>query len=107
MTNTPKLFFQGDNTPRPLDELPPAPPWRAFDRESRENRGSEFRVSKAAVKMVNAALLLRRPLLITGKPGTGKSSLAYAVAHELELGDVLVWPITTRSTLQQGLYHYD
>jgi MoxR-like ATPase len=57
--------------------------------------------------MVNAALLLRRPLLVTGKPGTGKSSLAYAVAHELIMGEVLLWPITTRSTLQQGLYNYD
>jgi len=57
--------------------------------------------------MVNAALYLRRPLLITGKPGTGKSSLAYAVAHELKLGEVLYWPITTRTTLKDGLYSYD
>jgi MoxR-like ATPase len=59
------------------------------------------------VEMVNAALYLRRPLLITGKPGTGKSSLAYAVAHELNLGEVLYWPITTRTTLKDGLYTYD
>jgi MoxR-like ATPase len=57
--------------------------------------------------MVNAALYLRRPLLITGKPGTGKSSLAYAVATELQLGEVLYWPITTRTTLKEGLYTYD
>jgi DNA replication protein DnaC len=36
-----------------------------------------------------AQLYLRRPLLITGKPGTGKSSLVHAVAHELKLGDAL------------------
>ncbi len=59
------------------------------------------------IEMINAALYLRRPLLITGKPGTGKSSLAYAVAHELKLGPVLHWPITSRSTLAQGLYRYD
>jgi MoxR-like ATPase len=57
--------------------------------------------------MVNAALLLRRPLLITGAPGTGKTRLAYAVAHELNLGPVLRWSINTRSTLREGLYDYD
>jgi MoxR-like ATPase len=57
--------------------------------------------------MVNAALYLRRPLLVTGKPGTGKTSLAYAVAYELQLGEVLQWSITTRTTLKDGLYRYD
>ncbi len=59
------------------------------------------------IEMVNAALYLRRPLLVTGKPGSGKSSLAYAVAYELQLGPVLRWPITTHSTLADGLYRYD
>jgi MoxR-like ATPase len=57
--------------------------------------------------LVNAALYLRRPLLITGKPGVGKTSLTYAVAHELQLGDVLRWSITTQTTLKYGLYRYD
>jgi MoxR-like ATPase len=50
--------------------------------------------------MVNAALYLRRPLLVTGKPGTGKTSLAYAVAYALGLGEVLEWSITTRTSLE-------
>ncbi|NJN24040.1 MAG: hypothetical protein HC810_06120 [Acaryochloridaceae cyanobacterium RL_2_7] len=45
--------------------------------------------------------------MVTGNPGVGKSSLAYAVAYELGLGEVLYWPITTRTTLQDGLYSYD
>src|SRR5262249_38678447 len=74
-------------------------------------RGRGFCISDdpqdKTIELVNAALYLRRPLLITGRPGTGKSSLIYAVAWELRLGEVLRWSITSRSTLQQGLYHYD
>ena len=57
--------------------------------------------------MVNAAIYLRRPLLVTGNPGTGKSSLAYLVARELGLGPVLRWPVTSRTVLKDGLYLYD
>jgi MoxR-like ATPase len=46
-------------------------------------------------------------LLVTGHPGTGKSSLAAAIAHELDLGPVLHWPVNSRSTLQDALYRYD
>jgi MoxR-like ATPase len=57
---------------------------------------------------VNAAIHLRRPLLVTGLPGSGKTSLAYAIATELGLGPVLVWAITPRSRLlEDGLYRYD
>lgn len=101
-------IYRGE--PEPHDSirgLPPPPPWRRFGQDAKQERGSKFRPGPTEIEMVNAALLLRRPLLVTGKPGTGKSSLAYAVAHELKLGNVLLWPITTRSTLQQGLYNYD
>jgi len=57
---------------------------------------------------VNAALRLRRPLLVSGDPGSGKSSLAHAIACELSLGPVLTWAITPRSRLlEDGLYRYD
>lgn len=57
---------------------------------------------------VNAAIHLRRPLLVTGHPGSGKTSLAYAIAWELGLGPVLTWPINPRARLREdGLYGYD
>lgn len=106
-------IFTGDSKPHEDWQLPPSPSWRPFGedikiRESRrKRRGETFQVRPEEVKMVNAALYLRRPLLVTGKPGTGKSSLAYKVARELMLGEVLYWPITTRTTLKDGLYNYD
>jgi MoxR-like ATPase len=66
-----------------------------------------YRAEPREARLVNAAICLRRPLLVTGKPGTGKSTLAYSIAYELGLGPVLSWPITSRSTLQDGLYRYD
>ncbi|MDM8558016.1 MoxR family ATPase [Candidatus Parabeggiatoa sp. HSG14] len=105
-----KRIFHGDNQPQSsrLKVLPAPPPWRDFmNEEIGKERGQKYQSSKDEIEAINAALYLRRPLLITGKPGTGKSSLAYAVAYELELGNVLVWPITSKSTLQQGLYQYD
>jgi MoxR-like ATPase len=83
------------------------PPWRDYATRRSERLRDTFRASPHDREMVNVALHLRRPLLITGKPGCGKSSLAYSVAHELGLGRPLVWPINTKSTRQEGLYSYD
>jgi MoxR-like ATPase len=111
MTQTPSSnsdwkLFRGSGEPRKIkpEDWPASPPWRNFPQEK---RGETFQVNDDAIEMVNAALYLRRPLLITGNPGTGKSSLAYAVARELGLEPVLKWPITTRTTLKDGLYGYD
>jgi MoxR-like ATPase len=100
-------IFRGAGPPHDdMGRLPPPPPWRNLQ-APREQRGGAFQASEAEVRMVNAALYLRRPLLVTGKPGSGKSSLAYAVAAELNLGRVLRWNINSRSALTQGLYEYD
>ncbi|MFD3911404.1 AAA family ATPase [Streptomyces sp. NPDC058603] len=104
-----------------IGRLPEPPPWRAFDggpvieppqddpapSPDRVHRAQAYRATEESVQLVNAALYLRRPLLVTGPPGSGKSSLAYAVARELGLGPVLRWNITSRSALGDGLYQYD
>lgn len=110
MVGTPAWYiFRGETASAQKEKgirLPSPPPWRDFSK-NRNHKGRTFRVNDEQVQLVNAALYLRRPLLITGLPGTGKSSLAYAVAEELGLGQVLKWPITSRSSLQDGLYSYD
>ncbi|MFJ6893823.1 type I CRISPR-associated protein Cas7 [Streptomyces hokutonensis] len=105
--------------------LPPPSPWRTFaggpavalpptDDEEIERRLGRISALFAGIEqvrreadMVNAALLLRRPLLVTGRSGAGKSSLAYRISRELKLGRVLRWHITSRTTLWVGLYEYD
>lgn len=103
-------IYRGTKRPhnRIRTQLPEPPRWRQFTPEAREEvRGATFEPSDQEIELVNAALYLRRPLLITGKPGVGKTSLTYAVARELQLGNVLRWSITTQTTLRDGLYRYD
>ena len=70
--------------------------------------GQPTKEAQQVLMAVNAAIHLRRPLLVTGRPGIGKSSLAHAIAVELGLGPVLTWAVTPRSQLQEGgLYLYD
>ena len=120
MSKTWKIF-QGTRQPHQgIKTLPDPPPWRCFgsskqatseestiSKSREEVKGSTFQIEEREVELVNAALYLRRPLLVTGRPGTGKSSLAYAIAYELRLGTVLKWSINTRTTLSEGLYRYD
>lgn len=114
-------IFQGRGDPHDgLDRLPPAPPWRFahagakvraaspdLDVTAEQGRALPFTPSPPMILAVNTALYLRRPLLLTGKPGTGKSTLISKVAYELKLGPVLKWPISSRSTVRSGVYEYD
>ncbi|MEI5010336.1 MoxR family ATPase [Streptomyces sp. NPDC047980] len=88
-------------------ELPEPPPWRRFPTSRRRPQAQRHLMSADEIAVVNAALHLRRPLLVTGRPGTGKSSLARAIAEDLGLGDVLRWSVNSRSTLADALYRYD
>ncbi len=113
----------GEPDPARIDALPEPPPWRKFDAapvdyevpqldSATHRRLGERTVplpvqDPDALELVNAALYLRRPLLVTGEPGVGKSTLAHSVAYELDLGRVLEWPIVSRSELRDGLYTYD
>lgn len=96
-------YYRGDGVRRAV-ELPEAPPWRTFPRQP---MSAVFQPPPGLREAVNAALWLRRPLLITGLPGSGKSTVIEQVTAELDFGPVLRWHVTSRSTLTDALYQYD
>lgn len=124
-------IFHGTGQPREhLDlaaQLPDPPPWRAYggepdgaapppdDTSGRylgpvRTRGFAIPLGPRRQELldkVNAAIHLRRPLLLVGPPGIGKSSLAHQISRELRLGRLLRWSVTSRSTSADGLYGYD
>src|ERR1700740_1332223 len=55
---------------------------------------------------VNAAVKLRRPLLVKGEPGTGKTVLAHEIAEALG-APLIEWHIKSTTRAVQGLYEYD
>src|SRR3712207_873604 len=55
---------------------------------------------------VNAAVALKRPLLVKGEPGTGKTVLAHEVAKAVGK-PLLEWHIKSTTKAQHGLYEYD
>ncbi|MFN8896181.1 MAG: AAA family ATPase, partial [Betaproteobacteria bacterium] len=70
-------------------------------------QGSERYVATPDLMLaVNAALTLKRPLLVKGEPGTGKTMLAEEVAQALGM-PLLQWHVKSTTKAQQGLYEYD
>ena len=55
---------------------------------------------------VNAAVKLRRPLLVKGEPGTGKTVLAHEIALAAK-APLIEWHIKSTTKAHQGLYEYD
>ncbi len=67
---------------------------------------SEYVATDDLKVAVNAAVALRRPLLVKGEPGTGKTVLAHQIAQAAG-APLIEWNIKSTTKAQQGLYEYD
>ena len=70
-------------------------------------RGSaDYVASDDLMNSVNVAMALKKPLLVKGEPGTGKTKLAEAIAASLDM-ELIIWSIKSTTKAQDGLYVYD
>jgi len=97
------------STPRDNDKQQErrAPPDDRRGRKRMKFTGTKDYVATDDLKVaVNAAIVLERPLLVKGEPGTGKTVLAEEVAKAID-APLLTWHIKSTTKAQQGLYEYD
>ncbi len=66
----------------------------------------DYVISQELKDSVNVAITLKRPLLVKGEPGTGKTLLAHSIAQGLEK-ELLIWNIKSTTKAKEGLYVYD
>lgn len=70
------------------------------------NGSENYVVTEELMDSVNISIALKKPLLIKGEPGTGKTMLAEAIAEALGM-ELIVWSIKSTTKAQDGLYVYD
>ena len=72
-----------------------------------EFKGSkDYVASEELLRAANIAMVLQKPLLIKGEPGTGKTVLAEAISEAMGK-KLIIWNIKSTTKAQDGLYVYD
>ena len=66
----------------------------------------DYVASPELMNAVNIAVALKKPLLIKGEPGTGKTMLAQAVSEAMGK-KLIIWSVKSTTKAQDGLYVYD
>jgi len=67
---------------------------------------SDYIASRPLMEIVNVAIILGKPLVIKGEPGTGKTLLAHSIAKALSK-ELVIWNIKSTTKAKDGLYVYD
>ena len=67
---------------------------------------SNYIATDELILAVNSSIIIERPLLIKGEPGTGKTQLAEELAKHLDT-EIISWHVKSSSKAQHGLYEYD
>ncbi len=70
------------------------------------NGSKNYVVTDELMNAVNVSIALKKPLLIKGEPGTGKTMLAEAISESLDM-ELIIWSIKSTTKAQDGLYVYD
>lgn len=76
------------------------------DQTKKFQGSSKYVAADELMNAVNIAIALKKPLLIKGEPGTGKTMLAEAIAESLNM-DLYIWSIKSTTKASEGLYVYD
>ncbi len=94
------MTYQFENKPENRSSLPYNP------HPESPKKVEPYIAPQELIDAVNLAIFLRRPLLLEGEAGCGKTRLALAVAYELGL-PFYRWNIRSTTKAQEGLYEYD